>query len=68
MSFVTGDSGPTHWVITVLGAEVSAYSAFYLTKSKYENRHKYAQAYVADIAEKYGIESAIKMAEVVLKD
>lgn len=48
--------------------EVTAVTALYLWKAKNENRHKYAQLYVDKIAKKYGIDAAIRIAEVVLKD
>lgn len=41
---------------------------FYMWKSKNDNRHKYAMLYVDKIAEKYGIENALRVAEVVLKE
>lgn len=40
----------------------------YLWKAKNENRSKYAMKYVNKFAEKYGIDAAIRIAEVVLKD
>lgn len=40
----------------------------YAWKSKNENRAKYAQKFVLDFADKYGIDAAIRIAEVVLKD
>lgn len=49
-------------------AETTASSGFYLWKAKNENRAKYAQRFIAEIAEKYGIESAALIAETVLKD
>ena len=45
-----------------------AWGGFYYWKSKNENRAKYAQKFVLDFADKYGIDAAIKIAEVVLKD
>lgn len=45
-----------------------AWGGFYYWKSKNENRSKYAQKFVNSYAEKYGVESAIRVAEVVLKD
>ena len=48
--------------------EVAAVNALYLWKAKNENRHKYAQLYVDKIAETHGIETAIRIAEVVLTD
>lgn len=49
-------------------AEVTAVNGFYLWKAKNENRSKYAQMYVNKIAEQHGIDAAIRIAEVVLKD
>lgn len=45
-----------------------AWGGFYLWKSKNENRAKYAQKFIKLTADKYGIDAAIKIAEVVLKD
>ena len=41
---------------------------FYLWKSKNENRAKYAQKFVRLFAKEYGVENAIRLAEIVLKD
>lgn len=49
-------------------AELTTCSGFYVWKAKNENRAKYAQAFVLDFADKYGIDAAIRIAEVVLKD
>ena len=49
-------------------AEVTALNGFYVWKAKNENRAKYAQRFIAEIAEKYSIESAALIAETVLKD
>ena len=43
-------------------------TGFYLWKSKNENRAKYAQRFVKLFAKEYGIDAAIRIAEVVLKD
>lgn len=45
-----------------------AWGGFYLWKSKNENRAKYAQKFIRTVADKYGIDAAIRIAEVVLKD
>lgn len=45
-----------------------AWGGFYYWKSKNENRYKYAQKFVRSLAKEYGIDAAIRMAEVVLKD
>lgn len=68
MVVLTGDVTPLYWIISTLAAEISVYSAFYLWKAKNENRSKYAQQYVSKIADKYGIDIAIRIAEVVLRD
>lgn len=47
---------------------LAAYSAFYLWKSKNENRAKYAQKFIRKFANKYGVDAAIHISEVVLKD
>ena len=41
---------------------------FYYWKSKNENRSKYMQKFVKQLAEKYGIDSSLRAAEIVLKD
>lgn len=58
MAIVTGS------LITEYGAVI----AFYLWKSKNENRAKYAQKFINALADKYGIQAAIDMSSVVLKD
>lgn len=42
--------------------------ALYFWKAKNENRAKYAQRFVRQYAKDYGVEAAIRLAEVVLKD
>lgn len=44
------------------------WGGFYLWKSKNENRAKYAQKFIRLFAKEYGVENAIRIAEVVLKD
>ena len=45
-----------------------AWGGFYLWKSKNENRAKYAQKFIRLVADRYGVDAAIRIAEVVLKD
>lgn len=45
-----------------------AWGGFYMWKSKNENRWKYAQKFIRLLAKEHGIDAAIRMAEVVLKD
>ena len=54
-------------LVAAIGLLATAYG-FYMWKSKNENRAKYAQKFVLDFADKYGIDAAIRIAEVVLKD
>lgn len=49
-------------------AQLAAVVAFYLWKSKNENRSKHAMALVRELADKYGIDSAAHIAEIVLKE
>lgn len=44
------------------------WGGFYLWKSKNENRAKYAQKFVRLFAKEYGVDAAIRLAEIVLKD
>lgn len=44
------------------------WGGLYLWKAKNENRSKYAQKFVLKFADKYGIEAALRMSEIVLKD
>lgn len=44
------------------------WGGFYLWKSKNENRAKYAQKFVRLFAKEYGVDNAIRLAEIVLKD
>ena len=42
--------------------------AFYLWKAKNENRRKYAMQFVDKYADKYGIDAAMQISNIVLKD
>ena len=56
-------------VITPLAwAESTTQTGFYHWKAKNENRAKYAQRFLRDIAKEWGPETALRMAEIVLKD
>jgi hypothetical protein len=56
-------------VVTPLSwAETAAATGFYYWKAKNENRAKYAQRFLNKIADKYGADVALRMAEIVLKD
>lgn len=45
-----------------------AWGGFYLWKAKNENRAKYAQKFIKLMADKYGVDAATQMAQIVLKD
>lgn len=45
-----------------------AWGGFYYWKSKNENRAKYAQKFVRLFAKEYGIDAALRVSELVLKD
>lgn len=45
-----------------------AWGGFYLWKSKNENRAKYAQKFIRLIADKYGVDAAVQISQIVLKD
>lgn len=49
-------------------AQLAAVIAFYYWKAKNENRSKHAMALVRDLADKYGIDAAARIAEIVLKE
>lgn len=55
-------------VVSLTWAEVTALNGFYVWKAKNENRAKYAQRFITEIADKYGIEAAALIAETILKD
>lgn len=66
--FVVEDK--SSWVVVICAwiAECGAVTAFYLWKSKNENRAKYAQRFLVKFADKYGADVALRLAEIVLKD
>ena len=45
-----------------------ALGGFYYSKSKNENRAKYAQRFLNKFADKYGADAALRATEIVLKD
>lgn len=49
-------------------AQLATAVGFYYWKAKNENRSKYAMQMVERLAEKYGMENVINLAQVVLKD
>lgn len=56
-------------IVTPLSwAETGTATAFYYWKAKNENRAKYAQRFLRDIASEWGPEVAARITEIVLKD
>ena len=56
-------------VITPLSwTETGAATGFYFWKAKNENRAKYAQQFLREITKDWDAETAIRIAEIVLKD
>ena len=49
-------------------AQLATSAGFYFWKAKNENRSKHAMTLVERLAEKYGIEHVVDLAQVVLKD
>ena len=52
----------------VFVASDGVWGGFYLWKAKNENRAKYAQKFIKLFAKEYGVDAAIQVAEIVLKD
>lgn len=49
-------------------AETATATGFYYWKARNENRAKYAQRFIKEIAKEHGMDSALRLAEVVLKE
>ena len=57
------------YIVTPLAwASFDVAAGFYYWKSKNENRSKYTLKFVKQMADKYGIDAALRAAEIVLKD
>lgn len=68
-SFLTDQDMSSVATITgIAWAETTASNAFYFWKAKNENRIKLTNGMVKDLADKYGIEAVVNLAEIVLKD
>ena len=56
-------------IVTPLSwAETGAATGFYYWKSKNDNRAKYAQRFIREFANEWGADTAVRIAEIVLKD
>ena len=49
-------------------AQLAVAVGFYYWKAKNENRAKYAQTLVKELADKYGMDSVARIAEIILRD
>lgn len=67
-SFTGFDMTPVTVVAGLWDAQLGVVISAYLWKAKNENRSKYAMKLVKDLAETYGIENVISLAEVILKE
>lgn len=57
------------YIVTPLAwASFDVAAGFYYWKSKNENRSKYTLKFVKQMADKYGVDAALRAAEIVLKD
>lgn len=56
-------------IVTPLAwAETGTATGYYFWKAKNENRAKYAQRFLQEITQNWDSETALRMAEIVLKD
>lgn len=62
------DISPLAQVTVASLAECGAANGFYYWKAKNENRYKYVIKLIREWAEKYGIDSVIRIADIVLKE
>ena len=49
-------------------AECGAATGFYFWKAKNENRSKYAMKFVRELADRYGLDGAARILEIVLRE
>lgn len=68
LTLVADDKSALSTIVCAWIAECGAATGFYLWKSKNENRSKYAQKFIRQMAEQYGIESTARILDIVLKD
>lgn len=68
MVWRTSDTTPLNWLAIGEGGALGTWLVSYAWKEKAANRSKYAMEYVDKFAETYGSDTAIRMAEIVLKD
>lgn len=64
----SGDTSPLCYLAIGDGGALATTIAFYFWKSKNENRYKHCHRILNECAEKYGTDTAIQIAEIILKD
>lgn len=57
----------TDIVLAALG-ELSVCAGFYYWKAKCDNRHKHTLKLIRELADKYGVDAALRAAEITLED
>lgn len=55
-------------VASLSWTETGVSTGYYYWKAKNENRAKYAQNFLKEVANEWGVDTAMRMAEIVLKD
>lgn len=66
--FTEKDLTPIVQVAGFSWAETAIYDAVYAYKTKCENRAKYAQKFIKDLAETYGLDSVANVLSTILQD
>ena len=67
-SFIGRDMSQVTAIALGWDGQLAVAIGFYYWKAKNENRSKHAMTLVRDLAGKYGIEHAVSLAEIILKD
>lgn len=66
--YLTQDTSPLCYLTIGEGGALATGVGFYFWKSKNENRYKHCQRIMEDWADKYDVDTAIRLAETILKD
>ena len=66
--FLEKDASHTTAVAACWDGQLAVATGFYYWKAKNENRSKYAMRLVKELANEYGIENVVSLAEMILKD
>ena len=67
-AYLGRDMSPVTAIAVGWDGQLAVATGFYYWKAKNENRSKYAMKLVKDLAEKYGMENVVSLAQTVLKD